>query len=240
MDGARWLHVSGVTPALGEDSAAAAIGAVNAAKAAAGVPVSFDGNYRAKLWAERSGQAPAILRELIAGADLAFVDDRDLAMVLGRGFDTPDPAARRRAAADAAFAAFPRLTRIASTLRTQHAADRHDLSGFMFTRVGAALATEVFALNGIVDRIGSGDAFASGLLHGLFNGMSERRGTDLRRRFGLHGETRRFRRFQAYRASATSRGSSPKRGSRRSSLRAGAMAEVHSNGRGPPQELFAL
>ena len=174
LAGARWLHVSGVTPAIGGPSAAAALAAVSAANKA-GVPVSFDGNYRATLWAERSAEAPAILRELIAGAELAFVDDRDLALALGRGFDAPDPAARRRAAAEAAFAAFPRLTRIASTLRVQQGVDRHDLSGFMFTRPGAMLATEAFAMSGIVDRIGSGDAFAAGLLHGLFEAMPEPR-----------------------------------------------------------------
>jgi 2-dehydro-3-deoxygluconokinase len=179
LDGAAWLHLSGVTPALGERAAEAAARAVEAANRA-GVKVSFDGNYRAKLWAAWDGDGPAILRNLLDGASLAFVDERDIALVLGQAFLEEDPAARRRAAAAAAFAAFPKLERIASTFRIQHGFDHYELSAVMFTRE-AELRTRAFSLPGVVDRIGAGDAFAAGVLHSLTAGLGEAEALD----FGL-------------------------------------------------------
>jgi 2-dehydro-3-deoxygluconokinase len=171
------LHLSGVTPALGPNGAAAALRAANAA-CDAGVPVSFDGNYRGKLWAAWQGNGPAILRELLACASLAFVDDRDIALVIGRKFEAPDAAERRRQAAKAAFASFPRLSRIASTFRLQHSVDHHELSAALFERDGVELVSREQPLVGIVDRIGAGDAFAAGFLHGLRTGMDAQTALD--------------------------------------------------------------
>ena len=179
LDGASWLHLSGVTPALGDSPATAAGRAVEAANAQ-GVPVSFDGNYRAKLWAAWDGEGPAILRGLLAGAELAFVDERDIALVLGQAFEGEAAAQNRRRAAAAAFDAFPKLKRIASTFRRQHGVDHHELSAVMFTR-DSEVSTEAFPLAGIVDRIGGGDAFAAGVLYGLTGGMDDRAALD----FGL-------------------------------------------------------
>ena len=97
LDGAAWLHVSGVTPAIGPTGAAGAIRAVAAANRL-DVPVSFDGNYRAKLWAAWLGDGPGIVRTLIDGADLAFLNDQDIALALGRRFEAADPStiSRRR------------------------------------------------------------------------------------------------------------------------------------------------
>ena len=178
LRGAALLHLSGVTPALGLKGAQAALTAAKASRAA-GVPVSFDGNYRGKLWATWNGDGPAILRELLSYATIAFVDDRDIALVLAQKFETADGAARRRAAAKAAFDAFPHLKRIASTVRVQHGVDRHDLSGVLFTRDGGEFQSRTYELGGIVDRIGAGDAFAAGLLHSLRTGKSEKESLDL-------------------------------------------------------------
>lgn len=176
LAGASWLHLSGVTPAIGANGAAAAQRAAAAANRL-GVPVSFDGNYRAKLWAERPGDGPAILRQLVAGADLAFVNDQDLGLILDRRFEAHDPAARLRDAAAAAFGAFPRLARIAATTRTRHDASQ-DLSGALFTRGGMAYVTRTYALAGVIDRIGAGDAFAAGLLHALMRGQTDEAALD--------------------------------------------------------------
>ena len=171
LDGAKFLHLSGVTPAVGAAAAAAAERAVQAANAS-GVAVSFDGNYRAKLWAAWKGDGPQVLRRLLSSASLGFVDERDIALILDRPFTHDDPADNRRAAAAAAFEAFPKLERIASTLRLQHAVDHHELSAVMFTRE-VELRTRAWPLVGIVDRIGAGDAFAAGVLHGLVTGMDD-------------------------------------------------------------------
>lgn len=172
LDGARWLHLSGVSPALGARAAQATLDAARAARAL-GVQVSFDGNFRAKLWESWGGDAPALLRQLMAEADLLFADHRDVALVLGASFDQTDAGARVDAAAAAAFAAFPRLQRLATTLRTQHSVDHHGLSARLLHRDGALHTAGPYDLPGIVDRIGGGDAFAAGVLHGMLSGQAD-------------------------------------------------------------------
>src|SRR5882724_11549114 len=78
---ANWLHVSGVTAALGSRAAESALRAVHMARAQ-GVSVSFDCNYRAKLWERWHGDARAILRGLAGEAELLFAEERDLSLIL--------------------------------------------------------------------------------------------------------------------------------------------------------------
>jgi 2-dehydro-3-deoxygluconokinase len=179
LAGADWLHLSGITPALGAEPAAQTL-ALAAAARASGVKVSFDCNYRAKLWSAWRGDGAAVLRELMAQADLLFADHRDMALVLGRSFDGGDPLEQRRRAADAAFAAFPNLRFMACTQRTERSADDHDCAGHLLSPSGN-WATDTVRLSPIVDRIGTGDAFAAGVLHGLESG----RGEQWALRFGL-------------------------------------------------------
>lgn len=167
LAGASRLHLSGITPALGAHSAAAAIAAADAA-AAAGVPISFDGNYRAKLWDAWDSDPREILTRLIGQADILFGNHRDVSLLLGRTF-SGDGGDRRREAAEAAFAAFPKLELIASTARHVVDADSHRISARVDTRAGG-FQTEEVLVAGIVDRIGAGDAFAAGVLHGLIQG----------------------------------------------------------------------
>jgi 2-dehydro-3-deoxygluconokinase len=177
LEDAGRLHLSGVTPAIGANAAAAAVRAADAATAA-GIPLSFDGNYRGKLWAEWKGDGPGILRQIFAHTALAFADERDIALVLGQSFDQADPLERRRAAAEAAFAAFPRLKRVASTIRVVNGPDDHTLTGTLITR-DAVHVTRAVRLAPIVDRIGGGDAFAAGLLCGIDEGADDARALDL-------------------------------------------------------------
>ncbi len=167
LNGVEWLHVSGITPALGPGGTAAAKAAVQAAKAA-GVRISFDGNYRAKLWESWDCDPRAILRELVAEAELFFGNHRDIALLLDQPF-SGDGEARRREAAQAAFDAFPNLKLIASTARHVDDADRHRIAARLDARDGSWQTDEVIVA-GIVDRIGAGDAFAAGVLHGLLDG----------------------------------------------------------------------
>lgn len=183
LRGADWLHVSGVTPALGRGTTDAVLDAVRTANGA-GTRVSFDGNYRQKLWAEWDGEPRPILHPLLAGADIAFADHRDIDMILGADADRAADASPEQAvlaAAQRAFAAFPRLQRLATTLRTQHSVDEHALAGLLVARDGAVARAPPRSLSHIVDRIGAGDAFAAGVLHGLLSGMDD--GDSLR--FGL-------------------------------------------------------
>ncbi len=178
LHGTRLLHLSGITPALGPATARAALDAARAARAA-GVQVSFDGNFRAKLWAAWDGDPKTTLHALFEQADIAFADHRDIALVLGADFaHVDDPLERFRTAAGAAFAAFPNLKRLASTRRTQSSVDHHQLGAMLAMRGGGSddlgmYRCEQVELGGIVDRIGGGDAFAAGVLHGLLSGMDD-------------------------------------------------------------------
>ncbi|ANC53549.1 2-keto-3-deoxygluconate kinase [Brevundimonas sp. GW460-12-10-14-LB2] len=175
LDGVEWLHASGVTPATGPNGSAAALAIIEAA-VRKGVNVSYDGNFRGKLWEQWDGDPPATLGKMLAGATVAFADDRDFALVLKTTFISPDPAVRRREAAKAAFAAFPRLQRIACTLRVQDSVADQALSAVMLTRNGGEVIetkAEAIHMAGVVDRVGGGDAFASGVLFGLWNGWSD-------------------------------------------------------------------
>jgi 2-dehydro-3-deoxygluconokinase len=184
LAGADWLHVSGVTPALGPDGVAATLAAMRAARAA-GLRVSFDGNFRPSLWAAWDADPAAILREVFAEADLAFAGARDFELVLGAApagaAGDVAPATAFFAAADRAFAAFPRLQRVAATLRAAGSADAHALGAVQARRDGARGQAPALAVTGIVDRIGAGDAFAAGVLHGALTGLDD----DAALRFGL-------------------------------------------------------
>ncbi|MDI9238466.1 sugar kinase [Lysobacter sp. LF1] len=170
LDGAQWLHLSGVSPALGAATAQATIDAARAARRL-GVKVSFDGNFRGKLWQAWNGDAAGLLRQIFAEADLVFADHRDIDIVLGERTTLHGEEAVARAA-EHAFAAFPNLGTLACTLRTQHSVDRHTLSAVMVERDGSRRRAPDYTLEAIVDRIGTGDAFAAGVLHGLITGMA--------------------------------------------------------------------
>lgn len=169
LAGAGWLHVSGVSPAIGPQAAQAVLAAVRAARAM-GVRVAFDGNYRASMWTLQGNDGAEVLFELMANADLAFADQRDIALVLKQ--PALAHADRRDEAAQAAFAAFPHLGALAATVRTQHSVDRHTMAATLHTREGA-IGTKGRDISGIVDRIGGGDAFAAGFLHGVQGGWTQ-------------------------------------------------------------------
>jgi 2-dehydro-3-deoxygluconokinase len=200
LSGASWLHVSGVTPALGPDSAQAALRAVRTAREL-GRLVSFDCNYRSKLWERWRGDARSILRDLVAESDLLFAQERDMALILDREFKEelahgssgpaegscgsaqgPSGLAQDRfaVAATEALARFPHLKWIATTVRTQKSVDHHDLAAKLMTRDGL-WTTRTYSIGRIVDRIGSGDAFAAGVLHALETGLESQATVD----FGL-------------------------------------------------------
>lgn len=183
LDGVAWLHASGVTPATSPNGSAAAVALIEAA-VRQGVKVSYDGNFRGKLWDQWDGDPPTTLGKMLAGATVAFADDRDFALVLKTRFDSADPAERRRQAAVAAFAAFPLLQRIACTLRVQDSVADQALSAVMLTRDGEDVIetqAEAIQMAGVVDRVGGGDAFASGVLFGLWSGWPDQEALD----FGL-------------------------------------------------------
>src|SRR4051812_46496798 len=168
LDGVDLLHLSGITPALGRGSAEAAIAAAEAARAK-GILVSFDGNYRAQLWEKWDSDPKAVLNRLVGQADILFGNHRDISLLLGRTF-SGEGEERRPEAADAMFAQYKGLNMIASPARHIVDADTHRISARIDSRDGSAQTDEV-VVAGIIDRIGAGDAFAAGILHGLRQGL---------------------------------------------------------------------
>lgn len=175
LDGARLLHLSGITAALGPNGLALARAAMAAARKV-GVPISFDPNYRETLWRAWDSNPRAALLALIAEADILFAGHRDMAMLLGQRF-SDDPQTRRREAAEAAFASFPALRVMASTARHPLSQTHHRLSARVDMRGATGVShhqTAEIDITDIADRVGSGDAFAAGVLHGWLSGGDAR------------------------------------------------------------------
>jgi 2-dehydro-3-deoxygluconokinase len=162
LAGAQVLHLSGITAALGPTGLALVRAAIGAARAA-GAAVSFDPNFRETLWRAWCPDPAPILRELAASADVLFAGPRDMALMLGK------PCGSVQVAAEQAFAAFPRLAVMASTLRETPGQSHHRLAARVDTREGSH-QTAPIDVPGIIDRIGTGDAFAAGVLHGWLTG----------------------------------------------------------------------
>ncbi len=171
LKGARLLHMSGITPALGPRGCDLARAAVAAARDA-GVPIAFDGNYRGNLWSAWDSNPREVLTELIGEATVLFGNHRDVGLLLGSEF-SGDGEDRRREAAEAAFTAFPKLQLMASTARNVIDAQHHKLAARIDVRDGGWQTDEI-DITGIVDRIGTGDAFAAGVLHRYLGGAGVR------------------------------------------------------------------
>lgn len=172
LNGAALLHLSGITPALGPKGVDLVRAAIRAAKAAS-VPLSFDGNYRAQLWESWPSDPASIMREILESATILIGNHRDISLVLDQEFKGDGPE-RRRAAAEAAFAAFPHLEVISSTARQVVTSDHHRISA-RIDRRSSEYQTPDIDVTGIIDRIGTGDAFAAGIVHGWVNNVDDER-----------------------------------------------------------------
>lgn len=168
FEGADWFHTSGITPALSDKAAALTLAALKAAKAK-GITTSLDLNYRKKLWTAE--KARATLTELCQYVDVCIGPDATL------GFHAEDTDAElNNLKTDDYKTIFKQMATkygfkyIASTLRGSHSASDNTVSAMIFD--GAEIHhTKNFDVR-IVDRVGAGDSFASGLIYGLITGMS--------------------------------------------------------------------
>ncbi len=161
LSDASWLHISGVTPAVGEQAAEAACRYAETA-ASLDIGVSFDFNHRAKMWALWDADPEPYLRRIIQCTTLMFGNDHDLGMVLPL---PPSARGRHLQQAHTAFESFPRLQAVACAPRQAHSAQRHSLVGHIVTRTGQADADPV-TIDPVIDRIGAGDAFSAGIIAG--------------------------------------------------------------------------
>ena len=173
---AGWLHLTGITPALSDATSRALDDAMTTATRL-GVPISFDCNFRPSLWRDREAQAVTVLREFAQRAQLLLGGALDVAKLFGQDYTSEPPAAAFELAAGAVLAACPRVERLAATHRVVHSTDHHELTGYLADRQGA-VSSRMFTLNPIVDRIGGGDAYAAGVIHGLRTGLGRQQIVD--------------------------------------------------------------
>lgn len=166
---AAWFHCTGITPALGPSAAACTLEAIQAAKGA-GARVSFDLNYRSKLWSSR--QAQATVRPLAPLVDLLIANEEDLQAVLGVSVAHTDVAAGAldvggyRKAAEEVFGRFG-VPMVAVTLRESLSASDNGWSAVLLdAKTGTFHQSQRYNIR-LVDRIGGGDSFAAGLIYGL-------------------------------------------------------------------------
>lgn len=153
---AGWLHTGGIFASLSEGTLALTLEGMRAARAA-GVPVSFDPNFRPSLWEGRGGAeaARAAFGELMSLCDVLFGVP---------GFEDPD--ALDPAALAEAIPEGPAL--VAAPLRAVVSASRHRLGGYLWR--GGALTVAAPRDVEVLDRVGSGDGFAAGVLDALLAG----------------------------------------------------------------------
>jgi 2-dehydro-3-deoxygluconokinase len=171
--GTRWFHTGGIFAGLSETTSQVASEAMRAAKEN-GVVVSYDLNYRDSLWADRGGRdaANAVNRDLLEFADVVFGVEGFHSSLAEFSDDT------FRSAAGEMFERHPHLKIAATTLRDIKSASRHDLGGVCFANDEVASAIEFIDLE-VLDRVGSGDAFAAGLIYGLLSGSEPQRSINL-------------------------------------------------------------
>jgi len=171
-EGVRWFHTGGVMAALSEDSTALVREAMEAAKRHDTI-VSFDCNYRPSLWKTRGGRkgSIAVNRALMPYVDVLFGHEGDVASVIGPASHGPvwHTLESFNEMAQRVTAEFKHLKVIASTVRRTHTASSNGWSAFGFAEGKAYEGLKFEALE-ILDRVGGGDSFASGLIYGLLQG----------------------------------------------------------------------
>ena len=167
--GANWLHITGITPALSASSARLSLEAVTAASEA-GLTVSCDFNYRGKLW-NYGKTAPEVMNELVRFVDVGIANEEDCQKSLGVEVDIDVESGELDTAKYESLSAemlqrFPRMSVIAITMRESLSADRNQWSACLRDANGFRLSRR-YEMTDIVDRVGGGDSFASGLIYGL-------------------------------------------------------------------------
>jgi 2-dehydro-3-deoxygluconokinase len=169
--GVRWFHSGGIFAALSETTGQLIIEGMKAAKRA-GAVVSFDLNFRKKLWDIWGGQerARAVMDTIVRNVDVLVGNEEDLQ----KGLGIPGPAVEQRskldpgvflAMIDGVVKEYPQVKIVATTLREVHATNHHSWGAVAWVN-GETHVSPTCELN-VYDRVGGGDGFASGLFYGL-------------------------------------------------------------------------
>lgn len=174
FDGADWFHITGITPALSDSLAKISVDAAKAAKKA-GLTVSCDINYRSKLWSAE--KARPVMTEIMKYVDVCIGNEEDAEIVFGikagatdvtKGqLDTDGYKKSLQAVAETFGCKI-----VAYSQRKSYSASDNGWSGIIYDDEKKQVYTSVQYDIRITDRIGGGDAFASGLIYALHNNIS--------------------------------------------------------------------
>jgi 2-dehydro-3-deoxygluconokinase len=173
-EGIRWFHSGGIFASLSETTGQVIIEGMKVAKAA-GAITSFDLNFREKLWNIWGGQQKAVevIRKIVENVDMLIGNEEDLQK--GLGIPGPEAAAKSKldptvffAMINAVVTKYPHVQGVATTLREVHSTNRHSWGAVAWLN-GSNYVSPTCELD-ILDRVGGGDGFASGLIYGLLAG----------------------------------------------------------------------
>ena len=184
-EGAGWLHTTGITPALSEQSAVATLEAVKQAKDA-GLTVSCDLNFRKKLWRWQPGTsandlAQQTIRGILPFVDVVIANEEDASDVLGIHAENTDvhsgkiDAAKYTQVAEEIVRQFPNVKKVAITLRESISASHNNWGAMLYDAESQQSVFspdhngeyQPFEIRNIVDRVGGGDSFGAGLIFAL-------------------------------------------------------------------------
>jgi 2-dehydro-3-deoxygluconokinase len=174
-NGVRWFHSGGIFAALSRTTPEVIIEGMQAAKAA-GAIVSFDLNFRAKLWQVFGGESVAVetVARIVKHCDVLVGNEEDLQK--GLGIPGPEVAAKSKldpsvffGMIDKVVAKYPQVKVVATTLREVHSTNRHSWGAVAWID-GKTYQSPTAELD-VLDRVGGGDGYAAGFIYGLLNGV---------------------------------------------------------------------
>ncbi len=171
FEGATWFHITGITPAISQSAADLSLEAMKKAKEN-GVTVSCDLNFRKKLW-KYGKTAPEVMGDLLQYVDVAVGNEEDCQKSLGIESAVEVESAtldaeKYKDLTEKVLDRFPNLKKIAVTMRESYSADHNGWSAVLNNR-GEFFVSKKYDIRDIVDRVGTGDTFAAGLIYGINN-----------------------------------------------------------------------
>jgi len=176
FDGASWLHISGITPAISLSASELSLEAVKKAREK-GITISCDLNFRKNLW-QYGKSAPEVMTELVKYVDIALGNEEDCQKSLGIKMDIDVESGKfqtekYRELTDNVLGLYSNIKKIAITLRESHSANHNGWSAVLNNREEFFISKK-YEIHNIVDRVGGGDAFAAGLIYGFDNLNSDK------------------------------------------------------------------
>jgi 2-dehydro-3-deoxygluconokinase len=179
LDGAGWFHITGITPALSDNLAEIVRIAMQTAREM-GITISCDYNYRKNLW-KYGKSAIEVMTSLVGFADIGIANEEDCQYALGLSVDpggwedeikTGQIDIRKyRLLVEKVLSTYPNLRCQTITLRESYSADHNGWSACLYNGKEFIMSRH-YDVKDIVDRVGTGDAFAAGLIHGLITGLT--------------------------------------------------------------------